>query len=354
VQRDDAAGWELVPDEHTSVVLLSVIDKVLDGQSTESVATWLNEQGELTPADYIRQRSGKPTKGARWSNATLRQLLKSKSLLGHSTHKGATVRDADGLPVQKSAPLISQDVYERLQAALDSRSFKVTNRSAKASPLLGVLFCGALLHEPDCQRDSSCECPPCGRLMHLRQNHSKARGKTYRYYQCVGGRSSGGGGATPVHEANIVKADIAEELAEQKFLDAYGDEHVKERTFIPAENHQNELDEAVRAAEEITAALGTATSETLRKFYQGQLGGLDSRISQLEKLPTSEARWEWRDLPQTYADAWEGADTEARRQLLLKRLVSLRVYVPEGTKALEARLHAMDLSPKLFEQQAPM
>jgi len=309
-KREDAAGWQLVPDEGASRVLREVIEKVLAGQSTESIARELTKAGELTPADYLRQRAGKPTRGHSWSNAGLRQLLRSKTLLGHATHNGTTVRDADGAPVLTGEPLITQDVFDRVQAALDSRGFKVTNRSAKASPLLGVAICGM-----------------CGRLMHLRQHHSKERAKTYRYYQCLGGGTAGGGGATREHPTNVIKADELEELVEEGFLSAYGAEGVKERVFIPAENHQNELDEAVRATEELTGLLGTITSTTMKSKILGQLAAIDSRIATLEKLPSSEARWEWRSTDELYADAWANADIEARRQLLLGRKVSVRVAV---------------------------
>src|SRR4029077_3295812 len=105
------------------------------------------------------------------------------------------------------------------------------------------------------------------------------------------------------------------------FLATYGHENVKEKVFIPAEEHQALLDEAVRAAEEIAPMLGTATSDTMRKLYQHQLESIDRRIAELEKLPTSSARWEWREQPETYAEVSESADTEERRQLLIKRKV---------------------------------
>lgn len=306
-ERADKAGWELVKDEHASGVLVGIIDKVLDGQSTESITRELNDSGELSPSDYLRQRSGKAVRGSQWSNSGIRQMLRSETLVGYSTHKGKTVRDGDGLPVLIGPELITREKFDRLQAALDARGFKVTNRSAKASPLLGVAYCGW-----------------CGRLMHLRQHHNKRRGKTYRYYQCIGG----GGKRTPEHEPNIVKADELERLIEERFLDEYGHENVKEQVLIPATDHRVELDENIRAAEEIAPLLGSATSETMRKLYQGQLEAIDQRIARLEKLPVTEAELRWQESDETYADAWEAANAEEQRQLLLKRRVSVAVSAP--------------------------
>jgi site-specific DNA recombinase len=329
-ERDDA-GWELVPDEHAAEVLAGIIEKVLAGQSTESIARELNESEELSPLDYQLHRAGKPTKGRRWSNAHLRQQLRSKSLLGHMTHGGSTVRDDSGMPVLKGPPLIDQDTFDRLQSVLDARSFKVSNRSTNASPLLGVAFCGW-----------------CGKPMHIRQHR---RGdKVYRYYQCTGGAD----GSVKSHaDVNIVKADELEDECESLFLGVYGGENVKEKVFIPAEDHQRQLDEAVRAAGEITPLLGAAASDTMRRLYLSQLEALDRRISELEKLPVSSARWEWREQPDTYADVWVKSDVEERRQLLMKRKVRVEASASKGEGRYrgpaEVRLFALDMDPEEFE-----
>ncbi|MGB0972301.1 MAG: recombinase family protein [Mycobacterium sp.] len=352
-ERDDTAGWELVPDEHASKVLGHIIDKVLAGQSTESIARELNEAGELAPADYQRHRAGKPTRGSKWSNAGLRQQLRSKALLGHMTHDGITVRDDSGVPILKGSPLIDQERFDQLQSALEARSFRVSNRSANASPLLGVAFCGVKLHEPGCNNTPHCgpvcDCGVCGKPLHIRQH--RRNGKLYRYYQCNGGAD----GHTKTHaEATIIKADELEESCENTFLATYGHEKVKERVYIKAEDHQIELDEAVRAAGEIAPMLGAAASDTMRKLYQDQLEAIDRRIAELEKLPKSEARWEWREQPETYAEVWEKANTEERRQLLIKRKVHAEVAVPKGESRYrsnsQAMVHmfAMDIDPEEF------
>lgn len=318
VQRDGGAGWRLVPDGWASGILLKIIDLVLDGKSTQSIAQELNEIGELSPSDYLRKRAGKPVRGSQWSNAHIRQQLRSKTLLGYMTHNGDTIRDDLGQPVQKGEALVSRDTFDRLQAALDSKSFKVTNRSAKASPMLGVASC--LL---------------CGRLMHLRQHHKKDRGKTYRYYQCNGGAT----GHVREHEPNIIKADELESLVEQTFLEELGADNVRERVFIPAESHQIELEEAMRAVEEITTLAGTMTSTTVRLRLTEQLRALDLRVLQLESLPTSESRWEYRETDETYSDAWDNADTEGKRQLLLKSGITASVWLQGRTRQTPGALH---------------
>ena len=307
-ERDDA-GWELVPDDHSSVVLLGIIDKAIAGQSLESIASELNKARELPPADYLRHRAGKPTRGGElWSRPVITRLLRSKTLLGHATHNGATVRDGQGFPVSKGPALVSQDVFDRLQAALDSRSKKVTNRSAGASPLLGVLVCAR-----------------CDRPMHIRRY--KQGDHFNSYYSCIGNR------AEP-HESVTIRAELAEQFVEENFLDEIGDLKAQERVYIPAQDHQNELNEAVRAVDELTALLGTIASATMRSRLLEQLRALDSRISRLERLPSREAGFEYRETDETYREAWNSLDTEGRRQLLLKSGITVAAKVIKGTSSL--------------------
>jgi DNA invertase Pin-like site-specific DNA recombinase len=299
--KEDSAGWEMVPDPHASEVLTEIVEKVLAGQSTESVAYELNQRGELSPSDYLRQRAGKPIQGTKWSNSHIRQQLRSKTMLGLMTHKGEVVYDDSGSPVRKGPALVSQDKFDKLQAALSANTWKVTNRSRGASPLLGVAVCGV-----------------CRKLLHLRQHHNKRRGKTYRYYVCTHGLPG-----TRTAEFNIIQADILEPHVWTEFLRTMGRKRVPEKVFVPGEDHTQELEEAVRAVEDLGRALGTIASETGRSRLLAQLAAADERVARLEKLPRSDARWETRLLDHTYADKWEDLDEEGRRQLMLKSGVQM-------------------------------
>ncbi|AOZ61276.1 serine integrase [Mycobacterium phage DarthPhader] len=341
-ERQDAAGWELVPDEHASKVLYGIIEKVLAGQSTESVARELNEAGEMAPLDYQRHRAGKPTKGGMWSNAHIRQQLRSKALLGHMTHNGKTVRDEDGLPILKGPPLIDQDKFDQLQGVLENRSFTVSQRSTNASPLLSVAFCGMTVEDG-----------VCGKPLHIRQH--RRNGKLYRYYQCTGGAD----GHVKTHtEANIIKADELEEKFENWFLAVYGDERVKEQVFIPASDQSAEKAELVRAAQDIAPLYAAAASGTMKSLYLSQLESFDRRIAELDKMPTESARYEWREQTKTYGEVWETSTTEERRQLLMKRKVRAEVAVPKGDgryrSSGQAMIHmfALDIDMEAFEARA--
>lgn len=302
VEREDAAGWQLVQDPESFRVLERVVQSVLDGKSVQSVAKQLTDDGVLSPADYVRHRAGKSVKGGAWRSQTLLKMLRSKTLLGYVTHDGVTVRDDKGMPVCKGPALLSQEDFDRLQSELESRSFKTT-RTNRVSPLTGVI-----------------RCADCGGPMHHRgQTFNK---KLYRYYYCREGHGS------------QIKADWLEELLEEKFLSDFGESPVEERVYIPAENHQIELDQARSAIDEISTLLGTITSDTVRSRLLGQISALDSRITQLEQQPAREAGWTTRTTDKTYREQWESSDTEQRRQLLIKSGITAKAFKPSGTKTL--------------------
>lgn len=280
-ERGDAAGWELVPDEGTSVVLLGIIDRVLAGQSVESIAKTLD----------VPSPSGRGS----WHSQTIRQLLRSKTLLGHVTHQGVTVRDNDGLPVHKGPALIDQERFDRLQAALSNRSFTTTKTGA--SPMQGVAVC------------IECEAP----LYHRGQTTA---GKLYRYYYCSVGK-----------HGRQIPAEYVETLVEETFLDEHGNTEVRERVHVPGDSNETALREETAALDELTTLVGTLTSNTARERVQRQIAAVDARIAELEQAPRREARWEFRGTGRTYAEAWASADTEGRRELLVKAGITVAVLM---------------------------
>lgn len=273
VQTPD--GWKLDLNPETAFVMRQIVADVLDGSSVESIAARLT-------ADGVKSPSGKGL----WRSQTIRQLLRSKTLLGHVTHDGVTVRDSSGDPVLKGPPLITPEEFDRVQAALDERSFTKT-RTDKASPLLGLVKC------------MRCN----GNLHHRRQ---MVGGKPYSYYYC---RTCKG---------KQTRSEVLGALFEKTYLKQYGDKPLQEHVYIPASEHQTALEDAVRALDELTALAGTLTSKTAKDRLQSQIEAIDERISRLEQLPTEPARWEWRNTDQTHAEAWTESDPDERRRLLLK------------------------------------
>ena len=88
-------------------------------------------------------------------------MLRSRTLLGQHEHKGRLVTDANGLPIQRSDPILTTEEFRRVQEALAARTVRAGDRNK--DPLTGVLFC------------YFCDSP-----MYLQ----KMTGREYSYYRC--------------------------------------------------------------------------------------------------------------------------------------------------------------------------
>ncbi|QLF84435.1 serine integrase [Mycobacterium phage Topanga] len=284
-------GWKLEVDPEPASVIHRIVDEIIAGSAVEAVANRLDEDGIPAP------------KGGTWLPSTIWKLCGSNHLLGHARYGGKSVRDAEGRPVLNAEPILTWDQWDALQRALEARR-RGGSRTRDTSPLLGVAVC------------YECDKP----LFHKIYKRDYGR-RLYRYYHC----------RDKTHNQQV-EAEVVETLLEESFLQRIGDLPVLERVFIPSENHEIELEEARRAIEELTPLLATVTSATMRKSLLEQLSALDSRLTELEALPTREAHWEYRETGQTYAEAWKEADTEGRRQILLRSGITLAVILTGKTR----------------------
>jgi DNA invertase Pin-like site-specific DNA recombinase len=305
----DGGGWTLVHNPDTLPILHRIVAQIVAGKPAPMVADELNAEGVPSPT------------GVKWPAKTIRKITTSKYLLGHTTYEGNTVRDREGKPVYGSEPLLSQSQWDELQRAVEERR-AAPRRVRKTSPLLGVIVCW------DCGANLYHQC------------HVKEK-RDYRYYYCPGG-----------HTAHINAVGVEETLAGE-FLDAVGDCFVSERVYRQAENHQIELEDCVRAVDELSMLLGTITSTTMRSRLTEQMTALDSRITLLETIPTREAGYEYIQTGVTYRQQWEQADTEGKRQLLLKSGITYRTKRVPGTQAVQSAIFIPDEILDLLNTKKP-
>ena len=284
-------GWSLEIDAYAAAVVRRIVTEFLDGRPLAYIAEGLNTDG-IPPSEVYRGRST----GDSWHVSSIRNKLRSKSLLGYVHHQGETVRDDSGAPVVYAKPLVSLDEWNRVQAILDTNQSRRTGAKPGKGLLTGLLVCHF-----------------CGEPMYFQP--SKARGKLYRYYQC----------ASRKHTA--VSADELEKLVENEFLGAYGDEPVRERVWVPGDSHEAELREAVTAFNELSSTVGRMTSAIARQRLQRQLEALDVKMADLESAPVREARYEYRETGQTYRQVWEVLDSKGKAAQLAKSGITLAVGI---------------------------
>ncbi|WP_240430968.1 recombinase family protein [Mycobacterium kyogaense] len=297
------AGWILVVDEEAAAVVRRVVGEVIDGKGLASVAKQLTAEGYLTPSRYYATvKAGAPMIRAEgegsgtWKTTALRNMLRSRALRGFAHHKGETVRDADGAPVELAPALITGDEWQLLQGALDRVQEAKSRPRPEASPLSGVVFC-----------------LDCGGPLHHDRTSVKRENRiyVYRYYRSACGH-------TP-----MIRADDLEQRVEAAFLDELGDVLIRERVWVPGDARETDRREAIEALDDLAAVLSRAASETTRQRLQMQIEKVDRRLSELDSQPAREARWEYRPTGGTYGSAWETADAAGRRQLLMRSGITI-------------------------------
>lgn len=205
----------VVPEEAETYRML--VDRFLAGESTRSLATWLNDNDVSTVT------------GAGWITTTIKGMLTNPRYAGLRTHRGTVVGPG------RWEAIITEDQHRRILAAYASK--KNTNRRTPQRYLLsGMLMCGK-----------------CGTRLYSAARTNRNGTRTRRYV-CNSGPDHGGCGGTTITadpvERLVVDAvlyrldttDLADTLAGR----TSADERTRELTRA--------LDDATEQLEELAVA----------------------------------------------------------------------------------------------------
>lgn len=266
-------GYKLEPDPATAPQVRQMVADVIAGKTV----------------DQLGKELGQHPSGL-WG------VLQSPTLIGHATVRGASVRDNEGKPILWGEPLISLAEWAELQKALAARKRSAGSRTNQASAMQGIAFC------PECDTQ----------LFHriFRRSYGPL---DYRYYYC---RNK--------HGRNI-PAEQVEKLVFDTFLEEFGDDPVLEKVYVPAENHQIELEQAKRAVEQLSELLPTMTSNTVRSRFTEQMRALDAEIKRLEAIPNRPAGWDYKETGQTFKSVWPKATTEEKRNMIINKRITAHI-----------------------------
>lgn len=112
-------GFVLIPNNEASTVQ-SIFEAAASGKSVRSIAKSLNDRGKLT------------RRGGKWSETTIRQILKNPVYIGKiNTKQGSK----DG----RHSAIVSADLFDAVQRK-DNKP-KVKNSQELKNPLAGLLYC---------------------------------------------------------------------------------------------------------------------------------------------------------------------------------------------------------------------
>lgn len=153
---DGETVWTVRPEEHRTFT--EVVERLLTGEAAVAICRDLNERGIYTST------------GATWTARTLRRMVLSPTV--------AALREVDGRLVEgRWPPLVDRVTWERVRAAVESRSFTRAETS-------GYCLSGALLR-----------CGRCGRRMY---GHKKGEMLRYACRRRFDGGSGEGCGSVSI------------------------------------------------------------------------------------------------------------------------------------------------------------
>ena len=312
IDHPSGKGKALAHHEDAQRVLHDAAERLLAGDSVTRIVSNLNDAGVLSPRDFYRAKSGKPTKGTRWTVDNLKMILSNPTTQGIKTvgtdrtvkrTVGRPVLDSEGEHVRVGPPSFDPETWQRIQSEVAQRSQNPRQRRHSVNPLLGIAKCGL-----------------CGKNMR-QQSKTASGGVTHRYYICAA--------SPPCAKVSHVAAD-AEELVEQAFLEVHTDRRVKAREWRDGTDHTHELEQANRTIESLREdrAMGLFTTPEDEQTYRQQMTALIAKREALAAMPVVRAGWVEVETDQTYGEVWPSATPEERRTLLTDAGVRLIVHRP--------------------------
>jgi site-specific DNA recombinase len=297
-------GWTLEIYESHAELMRSIVKRVLDGASVNSIVADLNSKGIPSPADAQRIMNGKTPRGLKWATNSLFEKLRSPTLKGYVVNYPAKgdrkqariVYGEDGLPLRRPA-IIDDETWDGLQAVL-GKGRKAGNRSNAATMLLRIAFCA------DCHSPLYAAIKP----------GSKAEPRRY-YYTCGGKQYEG-------CPTRLIPMKELDQAVSDSFLATYGHRPHFKRKLTNGNDRERKLAEIGQAIADLTTE--RFVHQIIRPDYDTHMAKLQAehkRLANSKPEPPAVRR-----IPTgiTIGEYWASLDTQGKRQYLIR--LGVKVY----------------------------
>ncbi|MBS4103963.1 recombinase family protein [Tsukamurella paurometabola] len=343
-----------VTDKHLEVdpeqrgYILEAAQRVLSGEPLGRIAEDWNSRGILTVRDRFAVSQGRKPKGLRWSKTVLEGQLTSRTLLGHSVHKGSTVLSEDGSPLQVAEPILDRATLDQVAHELASRKTRKDPTKRTDSLLLRVIQCdcGQPAYKlKGAVRRGVGDDTPCRRG--VGDGPALSHPSRYRCSTQVHGKKWCGNGS-------VVQSD-ADQVVETLVLGMLGESERLTRQWDPGSDHSVELSDAEDELRDLTSIIGTGpyrAGTAARDQLDQRILLLSDRIDQLRQLAVKPSGWTWKGTGQLFSEWWAAASVIDRNVWLRSMGVTLTFTKPGRNVPPEWHLDLGDLTT-LTEQLDP-
>ncbi|MFE2735506.1 recombinase family protein [Streptomyces sp. NPDC059349] len=297
VFSDGNEGWWLTPHEETAKIRREAIARAIAGKNYSQVRRWLQELKAITPKNHQARLANPPRPEDpedTWPLTTVYDMLKSPIVRGHVvTRDGDLIRHPDGSPVLHADPLVDDETWYQLDAAL-----KALGRPNQGVPrrdaheLLGIA-----------------RCVTCKSNVH--GSRYKTRGGVWvDTFRCYGDKHAAGDPAFSINRSPVLA------YVEEQFLAHVGPFRRTQLIRVAGVDHSAEIAELASDIEQLSGRL-VRLRGAAADAVEAQVQGLSDRHAKLKERPVIPAREELVDLDTTWADDWHAMnDWAARRQML--------------------------------------
>ncbi|WP_328963268.1 recombinase family protein [Streptomyces virginiae] len=306
--------YKLLIDRVTGPLIREAYERIAEqGWSMSRLCQDWNERGVLTSQDYQRSVNGAEkkagvktaVKGSKWTTSTLGKMLKKPILKGIAMHKGEPLL-RDGVPVRWADPILSDEEFDKLQAAVSALGRHRAGIKSNASPMAGVLYC------------------PCGRKMYENSSIGKLNTgdvRQHKYFRC----SSWSNGKACDFSVSWSQ-DQVYAAAEHAFLVKLGGEEITERHYVPGRDNRKQIKELERAIDNLSQSITLAASPVVVASLTRAMEAHASNLEELMAEPFVPGRWEATGTGQTYAEKWS-AMTGRKEQGSFLRQAGMRLFI---------------------------
>jgi DNA invertase Pin-like site-specific DNA recombinase len=300
-------GWALEIYEPYADEARKFAQRIIAGESANSVCADLNRREIPTSRDAQRILQGKPSKGGVWQTHQLLRYLRSETLKGYVLNypkKGQSgepsiVYGDDGFPVRRAA-ILDDDTWDELQAVIRKTGAgrRTGRRSNAATLLLGVAMCGE-----------------CGGRLHSESKGRHSRGVRH-YYGCERRHYRG-------CTARLVPRDELDERINYAMMVAFKDAEVIE----VKRSHGNERDRKLR---QIGQSIIDLTTERyahgiIRPNYDEMLANLQAEEIRLRTTAPEPSEEKENPTGETIGELYERLNLAGRRALMQQMGFTFRV-----------------------------
>lgn len=295
----DGASWYLHPHPVYHDEVRWMAEKVVVGNSPGTVAKLMNERKIPTTRDIQNAFFGRPVKGYEWTRASVYAILRSELIRGYVLHYTKEDRDHPIRAVDdegnwvRREPLIGDELWFKLQAALDACSKPRSGVRTMGSMLLRVAFCGY-----------------CGGPLHGTMASNGDAGY-YHYYHCQ---------KCKPHAA--IRRETLNQVVADALLETIGDYELTAQRILAGNDHAETL-----------ARVGVQIANLTTQHYvhggvedfHAKMARLETEHEKISNLPAEKPKVRRVGTGKTFRHWWTESDDEQRHSCLKAAGVSALV-----------------------------